>query len=38
LRKEEVEMNKGEKKRNLVAVRLTDEEFEHLKYLADKDV
>ena len=30
-------MSKGEKKRNLVAVRLTDEELEHLKYLADKD-
>jgi predicted DNA-binding protein len=30
-------MSKGEKKRNLVAVRLTDEELDHLKYLADKD-
>jgi predicted DNA-binding protein len=27
----------SEKKRNLVAARLTDEELERLKYLADKD-
>jgi predicted DNA-binding protein len=30
-------MSKGEKKRNLVAVRLTDKELDRLKYLADQD-
>jgi predicted DNA-binding protein len=30
-------MKTSEKKRNLVAARLTDEELERLKYLADKD-